>query len=124
MRLDHIYISVKNMDRAIAFYEDLLWQKISHREGNQWADFNMWEWFYLWLIYYKIIDEKRILWNNSIPTFYSDDVDWVFEKIKKYNTKITFEPTDLAFTTYRYYCFECEDTEWNLIEVTNYSRAR
>jgi catechol 2,3-dioxygenase-like lactoylglutathione lyase family enzyme len=41
MKLDHIYVSVTDMDRAIAFYEDLLEMKVVHREENQWADFDL-----------------------------------------------------------------------------------
>ena len=122
MKFDHTYVSVKDMDRAIAFYEDLLDMKVSHREENQWADFDMGNGCYFGLIDLKIISEKRIVGNNCIPAFRSDDVDGIFEKVKKYKVKITFEPTDLAFTTYRYYCFECEDTEGNLIEIADYKR--
>jgi len=123
MRLDHVYVSVKDMDRAIAFYEELLGMKVAHREGNQWADFDTGKGFYFGLIDYKIINEKRVVGNNTIPTFWADDVDAVYEKVKKYEVKITFQPTDLTFTTYKYYCFECEDTEGNLIEITNYERG-
>ncbi|MBU0577052.1 VOC family protein [Patescibacteria group bacterium] len=122
MKFDHAYVSVKNMDRAIAFYEDLFGVKVANREENQWADFDFGKGCFFGLIEPKIIDEKRIVGNNSIPVFRSDDVDGIYEKVKKYGVKITFPPTDLAFTTYRYYCFECEDTEGNLIEIADYQR--
>lgn len=122
VKFDHVYVSVKDMDRAIKFYEDLLGMKITHREENTWADFDLGNGCFLGLIDPKIISDKRIVGNNAIPVFFADDVDVVFEKIKKWGVKITFPPEDLAFTTYRYYCFECEDTEGNLIEITNYER--
>ncbi len=68
------------------------------------------------------IDKKRARGNNAIPTFWADDVDSVYEKVREYGVKVTFPPKDLASTTYRYYCFECEDSEGNLIEVANYER--
>jgi catechol 2,3-dioxygenase-like lactoylglutathione lyase family enzyme len=40
VKLDHIYLSVKNMDRAVLFWEDLLETKVKHRENNTWADFD------------------------------------------------------------------------------------
>ena len=122
MRLDHVYVSVKDMDRAISFYEDLLGMKVAHREKNQWADFDLGNGCYLGLIDPTIIAEKRIVGNNALPVFWAENVDEVFEKVKKWNVKVSFPPQDLAFTTYRYYCFECEDTEGNLIEITNYQR--
>jgi predicted enzyme related to lactoylglutathione lyase len=122
MKFDHTYVSVKDMDRAIAFYEDLLGTKVANREGNTWADFDMGNGCFFGLINPDIISEKRIVGNNTIPVFKSDDVDGIYEKVKKYGVKITFPPKDLAFTTYRYYCFECEDTEGNLIEVVDYQR--
>ncbi|MBU1683240.1 VOC family protein [Patescibacteria group bacterium] len=124
MKFDHAYVSVKNMDRAIAFYEDLFGMKVTHREEDQWADFDIGEGCFFGLIDPKIIDKKRIVGNNSIPVFCSDDVDGIYEKVKKYGIKITFPPNDLAFTTYRYYCFECEDTEGNLIEIADYQREQ
>lgn len=47
VRLDHIYFSVKNMDRAIKFYESLLSCKVKHREANIWADFDIGKGVYL-----------------------------------------------------------------------------
>jgi len=67
--LDHFYISVKNMDRAIKFYEDILEMKVSHREENTWADWDTKKGFYLGLINPKIISKKRKIGNNCTPVF-------------------------------------------------------
>lgn len=123
VKLDHIYVSVKDMDRAIKFYEDLLGMKITHREKNTWADFDLGNGFYLGLINPKIISDKRIVGNNAIPVFFTDDVDAVFEKVKKHKVKVPFPPEDLKFTDYPYRCFQCEDTEGNIIEIAKYERT-
>ena len=120
--LDHVYVSVKDMDRAIKFYEDLLGMKVTHREENTWADFDVGSGFYFGLINPKIISDKRIAGNNAVPVFWSDDIDAVFEKVKKWKCKIVDEPTDLDFTDYAYRCFQFYDTEGNLIEVAKYDR--
>lgn len=122
VKLDHVYVSVKNIDRAVKFYEDLLSMKITHREKNTWADFDLGRGFYLGLINPKIISNKRIVGNNAIPVFFADDVDAVFEKMKKQEVKIIFPPEDLEFTDYPYRCFQCEDTEGNIIEIADYKR--
>lgn len=122
VRLDHFYLSVKVMGRAISFYEDLLGIKIIHREENTWADFDLGNGVYLGLINPRIISDKRIVGNNAIPVFFADDVDAVFEKVKKHKVKIIFPPENLKFTDYPYRCFQCEDTEGNLIEIANYKK--
>ncbi|HBV58032.1 MAG TPA: VOC family protein [Candidatus Magasanikbacteria bacterium] len=122
VKLDHVYVSVKDMDRAIKFYEDLLGMKVTHREENTWADFDIGHNFYFGLINPKIISDKRIVGNNAVPVFWSDDVDAVFEKVKKWKRKIVDEPTDLDFTDYPYRCFQFYDTEGNLLEVAKYDR--
>ncbi|OGH73921.1 MAG: hypothetical protein A3C90_02795 [Candidatus Magasanikbacteria bacterium RIFCSPHIGHO2_02_FULL_51_14] len=118
--LDHVYVSVANMDRAVAFYEDLLNVKAAHREGNTWADFDTGSGCYFGLISPDIIDEKRIIGNNTIPVFYADDVDAVYEAVQKHGVRIVFPPMELEYTEYRYRCFQCEDTEGNLIEIARY----
>lgn len=122
VKLDHVYVSVKDMDRAIKFYEDLLGIKATHREGNTWADFDVGSGFYFGLINHKIISNKRIVGNNAVPVFWSDNVDGVFEKVKKWKCKIVDEPADLEFTDYPYRCFQFYDTEGNLLEVAKYDR--
>ena len=122
VKLDHIYLSVKNMDRAVLFWEDLLETKVKHRENNTWADFDNGSSWYFGLINPDIVSEKRIIGNNAIPVFYTDDVDSVYEKVKKYSCKIISEPENLEFTDYFYRCFYFEDTEGNLIEIAKYER--
>ncbi|HLC98179.1 MAG TPA: VOC family protein [Candidatus Nanoarchaeia archaeon] len=122
IKLDHIYVSVKDLDRAVRFYEELLGMKVKHREEKTWADFDVGSGFYLGLINPKIVSDKRVVGNNAIPVFFTDDVDAVFERVKKRKVKILFPPEDLAFTDYPYRCFQCEDTEGNIIEIAKYNR--
>ncbi len=121
-KLDHFYISVEDMDRAIKFYEDLLGIKVTNREENTWADFDLGGGFYFGLINPKVISDKRIVGNNAIPVFWADDVDGVFEKVKKLGVEIISPPETLAFTDYPYRCFQCKDTEGNIIEIAKYER--
>ena len=122
MKLDHAYVSVENMDRAIAFYEDMLGMPITHREDNQWADFRVGGEFYFGLIGAHILGSRRIIGNTSLPVFWADDVDATYEKIQKYGVKIFFPPKLLPHSPNRYYCFVCQDTEGNSIEIVNYDK--
>ncbi len=105
-----------------SFYEDLLDMKVKHREENTWAEFDVGKGCYLGLINPKIISDKRIVGNNTIPVFFTDNVDAVFEKVKKHKVRVLFQPEDLEFTEYPYRCFQCEDTEGNIIEIAKYNQ--
>ncbi len=146
VRLTHVYLPVKDMDRAIIFYEDLLDRKVNHREENIWADFGLVRYFYLKLINLQIINDKKLMESNAVPEFLADDdeaalemitnkrikmsdiipeflaydIDAVFEKIKKYKTKMLFPPIDLKLTNRHYRYFQCEDTEGNTIKMVSY----
>ncbi|MDI6736936.1 MAG: VOC family protein [Nanoarchaeota archaeon] len=117
-----MYVSVKDMKRAIDFYEDLLGIKTTQREGNTWADFDLGRGFYLGLINPKVISNKRIAGNNAIPVFWADNVDALFKKVKKHRVNIISNPENLPFTGYPYRCFQCKDTEGNIIEIAKYKR--
>lgn len=122
LTFDHVYASVQDMDRAVSFYEDLLGMRATHREGHTWADFDIGSGCYFGLINPDIISGKRIVGNNSIPVFWTEDVDSIFEKVKKWNCKIISEPINLSFTDYPYRCFQFYDPEGNLIEVSWYKK--
>ena len=119
---DHFYVSVGDMDRAIRFYEGLLGVKIRHREGDTWADFDHGTGYYLGLINPNIIDSKRIIGNNAIPVFFTDNVDEAYKRIKVLGAKISHEISTLNYTDYFYRTFLCEDSEGNLIEIAQYDR--
>jgi catechol 2,3-dioxygenase-like lactoylglutathione lyase family enzyme len=38
--LDHVYYWTRDMDRAIAFYTDVLGFMLHHRAGTEWAEFD------------------------------------------------------------------------------------
>jgi catechol 2,3-dioxygenase-like lactoylglutathione lyase family enzyme len=39
-RLDHVYYWVNDMDRAVAFYRDVLGLPLARRDGDEWAEFD------------------------------------------------------------------------------------
>ena len=117
---DHIYVSVQDMNRAINFYETLLNKKVSNREENIWADFDIVKGCYFGLINPDIVSKERKVGNNSIPVFAADNVDEVYEKVKSMSVKIVHDIETLKYTDYFYRMFLCEDTEGNLIEIAQY----
>ena len=39
LSLDHVYYWTRDMDRAVAFYADVLGLPLAHRSGDGWAEF-------------------------------------------------------------------------------------
>ena len=37
--IDHVYYWTRDMDRAVAFYGDVLGLAVAHRAGDEWAEF-------------------------------------------------------------------------------------
>jgi catechol 2,3-dioxygenase-like lactoylglutathione lyase family enzyme len=37
--IDHVYYWTRDMDRAVAFYQDVLGLPVAHRAGDEWAEF-------------------------------------------------------------------------------------
>lgn len=37
--IDHVYYWTRDMDRAVAFYRDVLGLSLGHRAGDEWAEF-------------------------------------------------------------------------------------
>jgi catechol 2,3-dioxygenase-like lactoylglutathione lyase family enzyme len=38
--IDHVYYWTSDMDRAVAFYGDILGLPVAHRAGDEWAEFH------------------------------------------------------------------------------------
>jgi len=104
VKFDHSYISVVDMDRAVKFYEELLGVKVTHREENTWADFDLGSGAYFGLINPKYISNNRIVGNNSIPVFSTNNVDEVYEKIKGLDLRIVSPLETLDYTNYFLSC--------------------
>ena len=109
LKIDHVYLSVKNLKRAIAFYEKLLGLKVKHKFENRWADFED-NGFYLGL-YNPTYDGEKVKWgDNAIVGFYTNDIVKEHERIKKLGPTTITEIFNINFfMPYKY--FQVEDSE-------------
>ena len=126
IKLDHIYFSVSNMEKAVEFYENLLDIKATHREGNRWADFEIegQNGMYLGLINENAFEEKRIVGNNATLGIYTDNISEAYKKAQKLGATILYEPSYVQDSPYKYICFGMLDLDGNMIEVANYEEQR
>lgn len=124
IKLDHIYFSVSNMDKAVEFYENLLDIKATHREGNRWADFEIegQKGMYFGIINENAIEGRRVIGNNATLGIYTDDINVAFERAKMLGATILYEPSYIQDSPYEYTCFGMLDLDGNMIEVANYEK--
>ncbi len=124
IQLDHVYFLVEDMERAVHFYETFLDTKVTHKEGDRWADFEIegQDGMYFGLLNKKAIDEKIVVGNNAVLGIYTEDIQKAFEKAKSLGATVLYEPDDVQDSPYKYVCFGMLDLDGNVIEVANYER--
>ncbi|MCD2346329.1 VOC family protein [Clostridium guangxiense] len=105
-----LYFCVTDMDRAIAFYEDLLEQNVAvHDEIYSVFDING---FRLGLFAYEKMNEKHTFGSNCLPSLEVDSIGILKSKLSK--LKIVFPLTKIGAN----WVAEFEDSEGNHIEIT------
>jgi predicted enzyme related to lactoylglutathione lyase len=121
IKIDHFYITVTDLDKAIDFYQKLLGKKISHREKNRWADFKESENEVYFGIYNATVDGEKFTTGSS-PTLSlkTDDVELEYKRIKGLNPKNISEVFELTQPA-RYKYFQFEDEWGNVWEVAEYN---
>lgn len=119
LKLDHFYIKVTNLDRAIEFYQELLGIEIKHREGARWADFDTGQGIYFGIFNADNDDEIFRVGDNTTLALKTNNIQSEFARIKKLATTIL---TDIVQLTqpYNYYYFQFKDEWGNVWEVAQY----
>lgn len=115
IRLNSMYICVKNMDRAIAFYESLLIRPVKIKDKVL-SIFDI-DGFRLCLFNNKQVNEDVTWGDNCLPSFEVNDIDKLIQKLSELNAEIVFPLTQIKDNL----VLEFKDSEGNDIEV--YSRA-
>lgn len=111
--LKSIYICVKDMDRAIEFYKNLLEiEPVKRDEIYSVFDING---FRYGLFAYEKMKEHHEFGSNCLPSLDVEDIQIFMEKLKKLNCKIVFPLTVIGEN----YVLEFVDSEGNHIEVTS-----
>ncbi|TGA95824.1 VOC family protein [Sporolactobacillus shoreae] len=111
MILNSMYLCVKDMDRAINFYEQLLDQKVSEKD-EIFSIFNF-EHNRLCLFNPSKVNEKHVWGNNCLPSFQVNNMDLLLNRIDELGAPIVFPLTKIGESL----VLEFKDTEGNDIEV-------
>ena len=105
-----LYICVKDMNRAIRFYEEFLEQSVTERDQT-YSVFDVGG-FRFGLFAYETMNETHVYGNNCVPSFHFDSLEKLRAKIC--NKEICFELTRIK----QNWVVEIVDSEGNHIEVT------
>ncbi|MFP4078990.1 MAG: VOC family protein [Bacillota bacterium] len=133
------YLYVKAMDTSIDFYEKLFEMKVSSKNFDRWAQFNL-EHGCLALMnpaydrrrmkeeenlldvysreYLEAYENLKLSYgNNFVLNYYTDDLNAEYERIKELNIGKTSRIMHLNVAG-PYYFFNVEDPDGNTIEIT------
>lgn len=111
-KINSLYVCVKDMARAINFYEQLLGQKVSEK-SEIYSVFDI-KGFRYGLFAHEKVQEPKTWGNNCLPSFTVDDIDLLQIKLQQLNCKIVFPLTTIG----KNQVLEFTDSEGNDIEVT------
>ncbi|WP_100065377.1 VOC family protein [Miniphocaeibacter massiliensis] len=105
-----LYLCVKDMNRAIKFYEDFFEQPVTEKD-DIYSVFDI-KGFRLGLFDFKKVNETHIFGNNCLPSIEVENLDML--KNKLFDKKIVFKITKIGNN----WVSEFEDSEGNHIELT------
>lgn len=119
------YVCVKNMKRAVKFYEKLLNKKIVNRFKDRWADFDTGKGFSLGLYNPAFDKGKYSIGSNVILNFQTKDIKKELERIRKFAPELT-KNTKIYYVNFMqpYYFISIKDTEGNRIEIAQFDRKK
>lgn len=111
LTLNSLYICVKDMNRAVSFYEQFLEQQVGKKD-DVFSIFNI-NGFRFCLFNNSKVNEDVVWGDNCLPSFEVNDIDNLIEKLKILNAEIVFPLTKI----YGNWVLEFRDSEGNDIEV-------
>jgi lactoylglutathione lyase len=121
LRMDHIYLCVRDLDRAIRFYEGFFETKVSLRQEDRWAQFESNGSAFL-ALYNPTYDGGSFrCGTNAIPVFFSTRIEEDYQKVRALGPGFMTELLHMDHHT-PYKFFQFEDSEGNVVEVCQYTR--
>lgn len=111
-RINSLYVCVKDMQRAIEFYETLLGQKVTEKD-KIYSVFDI-NGFRYGLFANQCVNEEKVWGNNCLPSLEVNDMNLIIERLKELDCMIIFPLTNIG----KNQVLEFKDSEGNDIEIT------
>lgn len=111
IKLNSMYICVKNMERAINFYEEFFKQKVDIKD-EVFSIFNL-NGFRFCLFNNGKVNEEVAWGDNCLPSFEVNNIEKLTERLLELNAKIVFPLTKIKNN----WVLEFKDSEGNDIEI-------
>lgn len=113
-KFNSLYVSVKDMQRAVGFYEKLFGKK-ARKVGERFSEFKFGD--ITFGLYNPTEDGEAIEYGaNCVPNFEVPNAKKEYERIKEFTSAIDDEIMDLPQMN----LFQFKDTEGNIIEIYSY----
>ncbi|BDB01457.1 VOC family protein [Clostridium botulinum] len=111
-KLKSLYVCVKDMKRAIEFYENLLRQKVTEKNDI----YNVFDinGFRYGLFANEKMNEAKKWGNNCLPSLEVSNMDLILKKLEELHCKLVFPLTIIDENQ----VLEFKDSEGNYIEIT------
>lgn len=111
MKVNSLYVCVKNIERVRKFYQDVIFERKPSLETDRFIFFDL-DGFLFGLFNPQITGEKIQYGNNTVPTIEVDDIDSLYERLTTIGLKTVLYPQNVNETR----IFKIEDTEGNILE--------
>ncbi len=111
-RINSLYVCVKDMQKAIEFYEKLFEQRVTERD-EIYSVFDI-QGFRYGLFANQKMNETKVWGNNCLPSFAVNDIDLIQKRLEELNCPIVFPLTTIGKNR----VLEFTDSEGNDIEIT------
>lgn len=125
MKIDNFYFVVKDIEKSIQFYTELLGDSPSNITEKRWADWgNIDNQIYFGIISQEASESNLVKGNNGVLGLYTDNINLAYQKCLEIQAKILYAPTSILNSVDNYICFAIEDLDGNKIEIAQYKKYK
>jgi len=115
--LDHVYYWTRDMDRAVAFYRDVLGLSVTRRDGDSWAELDAGA---VRLALHGVVETHPVQPGGATAVFEVADVDEARRALEERG--VEFDHTADIEGYARYATFH--DPDGNTVQIIEYTHAR